>query len=284
MARVGSKAEVRAAVAGIRATGSTVGFVPTMGALHDGHLSLVRDAKQRCDTVIVSIFVNPTQFAPGEDFERYPRRIEEDSALLQTAGADLVWTPSTDQMYAPDAQVTVEPGALAARWEGEVRPGHFVGVATVVAKLLNVVQADVACFGEKDFQQLAIVRRLALDLDMGCEIIGCPIIRDSNGLALSSRNAYLSAEERAAGLSLPAALEAAHAAVGLGERDGRRLEAIMREAVAAHAGDAMALDYAAVVDPSTLEPLERVGEVGRAIIAGRVGATRLLDNRALTSA
>jgi len=276
--RVVSKGYARAAVHAARADGATVGFVPTMGALHEGHLSLARAAASRCDFVVTSIFVNPTQFGPGEDFERYPRRIEADTELLASAGVHLVWAPTVDVMYEPDAQIAVDPGPLARRWEGAVRPGHFGGVATVVAKLLSVVRPDAAFFGEKDYQQLAIVRRMERDLDLGVEIVGCPTIRDSYGLALSSRNAFLSAAERVTGLALPFALEAAAAACAGGERDGRALENVMRTTVAAHAGEAVTLDYAAVIDPDSLEPLSQVASVARAIIAGRVGGTRLLDN------
>jgi pantoate--beta-alanine ligase len=284
IAVVKSKVEVRSAIAAARAEGLTVALVPTMGALHDGHLSLVRAARKRCDFVVASIFVNPTQFGPGEDFERYPRRIETDSEMLAEAGASLVWTPDVAEMYAADAQVTVDPGPLAARWEGEIRPGHFAGVATIVTKLLSVVRPDAAFFGEKDYQQLAVVRTLERDLDLGVEIVGCPIIRDSDGLALSSRNAYLSPAERAAGIALPHALWAAASELMLGVRSARAIEAAMRAAAKTHAGDAIVLDYAAIVDPATLEPVERVDGPVRAIIAGRVGATRLLDNIELTPA
>jgi pantoate--beta-alanine ligase len=280
--RVSTKGEVRSAVEAAKREGKTVGFVPTMGALHEGHLSLVRAASRRCDVVAVSVFVNPTQFSPGEDFERYPRQIETDLELLASAGADLVWTPTTEEMYAPDAEVTVDPGPLATRWEGAVRPGHFAGMATIVTKLLSVVRPDAAFFGEKDYQQLVIVRSMVRDLDLGCEVAGCPIVRDPDGLALSSRNAYLSAEGREAGLGLAHALWAAATGLMQGERDARVLESAMREAAALHAGDALDLDYAAVVDPETLEPLARIEGPARAIIAGRVGTTRLLDNLALT--
>lgn len=281
--RVATKREMRAAIAAARTAGQSVGFVPTMGALHDGHLSLMRAAAARCDLVVASIFVNPTQFGPGEDFERYPRQLDADSELLGASGVHLVWTPSTEEMYAPSPQVSVDPGPLAARWEGAIRPGHFTGVATVVTKLLSVVRPDSAFFGEKDYQQLAIVRALVRDLDLGVDIVGCPIVRDPDGLALSSRNAYLSARERHAGLGLAHALWAAASDVLLGERDGRALEAAMRAAAARHAGDQLVLDYAAVVDAETLEPLTSLDRTARAIIAGRVGATRLLDNVALTA-
>ncbi len=276
--RIASKSEVRSAIAEARREGKTIGLVPTMGALHEGHLSLVRAAAARTDLVAVSIFVNPTQFAPGEDFERYPRRIEADLELLEAEGVEIAFTPSVDVMYGTGAQVTVDPGPLATRWEGEIRPGHFSGMATVVAKFLNVVRPDLAFFGEKDFQQLRIVERMVADLDLGVGVVACPIIRDRHGLALSSRNAYLTDDERSAALALPAALEAAAAALAWGEASGAALEAAMRAAVAEHAGDAVSLDYAAVVDPETLEPLALVDRRARAIIAGRVGATRLLDN------
>jgi len=276
--RIASKAEVRSAIAQAKREGKTVGLVPTMGALHAGHISLVHAACERTDLVVVSVFVNPTQFGPGEDFERYPRDIDGDIAMLAAEGVEIVFAPSTEAMYGAGALVGVDPGPLARRWEGEVRPGHFTGVATVVAKLLGIVRPDLAFFGEKDYQQLAIVRRMALDLDLGTGIVGCPIVRDRDGLALSSRNAFLSAEERAAALALPAALEAAAEALAWGEVGGEALGEAMRAAVAAHSPGAVALDYAAVVDAETLEPLAVVDRSARAIVAGRVGATRLLDN------
>ncbi len=276
-----SKAEVRGAVSAARREGKRIGFVPTMGALHEGHLSLVRAACSRTDFVIVSIFVNPTQFGPGEDFERYPRDLDADVALLAAEGVELVFAPSTETMYAPGTQVAVDPGPLADRWEGEIRPGHFRGVATIVTKLLNVVGADLAFFGDKDFQQLAIVRRLAEDLDVATGIVGCPIVRDADGLALSSRNAYLTAEQRAAALGLPEALEGAAQALAWGERSGDALVEAMRAAALGGREDVVELDYAAVVDPETLEPLVTVDRPARAIIAGRVGATHLIDNCSL---
>jgi pantoate--beta-alanine ligase len=279
--QIASKAEMRSAVAQACREGHTVGLVPTMGALHAGHLSLVAAARERTDLVVVSIFVNPTQFGPGEDFGRYPRRIDEDIEMLAGEGADIVFTPSTQTMYGDGALVTVDPGPLAARWEGEVRPGHFAGVATIVAKLLSLTRPDLAFFGEKDFQQLAIVKRMVHDLDLGAGIVGCQTVRDHDGLALSSRNAFLSAEGRHHALALAEALEAAAQALVWGERSGEALATVMREAAEAHAPGAIALDYAAAVDPLTLEPLDRVEGTARAIIAGRVGSTRLIDNCAL---
>ncbi|HEY5540013.1 MAG TPA: pantoate--beta-alanine ligase [Coriobacteriia bacterium] len=280
--RIASKSEMRAAIAEARREGKTIGFVPTMGALHRGHISLVRAACERTDIVVVSVFVNPTQFVPGEDFERYPRRVDEDIELLSAEGVELAFTPSVETMYTDDPVVTVDPGPLAKRWEGELRPGHFTGAATVVTKLFSIIRPDLAFFGEKDFQQLAIVRRMAIDLDLGVGVIGCPIVRDVDGLAFSSRNAYLSAEDRDHALALPEALEAAAQALAWGERSGEALDIIMRQAAGTRAPGALTLDYAAIVDPETLEPLATVDRPARAIIAGRVGGTRLIDNCAMT--
>jgi pantoate--beta-alanine ligase len=281
--RIASKGEVRSAIAAARREGKTVGLVPTMGALHEGHLSLVQAACKRTDIVMVSIFVNPTQFAPGEDFESYPRDIAADLELLSAEGVDLVFTPSVDEMYGRGAETTVEPGPLSLRWEGEIRPGHFTGVATVVAKLFNIVRPDLAFFGEKDYQQLRIVSRMTDDLDLGLGIVGCPIVRDASGLALSSRNAYLTPEQKAAALALPEALEAAAAALAWGERDARALEAIMAETIDNVGRDVVSLEYAAVVEPSSLEPAEVITGTARALIAARVGSTRLIDNCALVA-
>ncbi|HET6351239.1 MAG TPA: pantoate--beta-alanine ligase [Coriobacteriia bacterium] len=282
MERLGGKEEVRAAVAEARREGRSIGFVPTMGALHEGHLSLVRAASSRTDLVVASVFVNPTQFGPSEDFEAYPRDIDADMRMLSAEGVDIVFTPTPDIMYGDGPKVTVDPGELAMRWEGEVRPTHFVGVATVVTKLLNIVRPDLAFFGEKDFQQLQIVKRMVLDLDGGVGIVGCPIVREADGLALSSRNAYLSAQERALAVVVPDALNAAVEAACWGERDPRSLEAIVREKIAARQG--VELDYAAVVDPITLEPADDLDSPKRAIVAVRVGSTRLIDNCELKAA
>jgi len=277
--RVVSIEEVRQTVSSARREGTTVGFVPTMGALHAGHLSLVRAACKRTGFVVVSIFVNPTQFGPGEDFERYPRDLERDLDLLAAEGVELVFTPSVEVMYGTEAEravrVSVDPGPLGEIWEGATRPGHFRGVATVVAKLLNVVRPDLAFFGEKDYQQLAIVRRLVRDLDFQTGIVGCPVVRESDGLAMSSRNAYLSPPERTSALSLSRALEAAAEALAWDERSGDALARVMIDTVSATPG--VELDYAAVVDPETLTNVQRVDVPARAIIAARVGSTRLID-------
>jgi pantoate--beta-alanine ligase len=277
--RVASKAEARRAAADARAESKTTALVPTMGALHEGHLSLVRAACSRADYVAVSVFVNPTQFAPGEDYESYPRDLEADLQLLAAEGVDLVFTPSAGVMYEPDASVTVDPGPLAERWEGEVRPGHFAGVATVVTKLLSIFRPDLAFFGEKDYQQLQVVRRLVTDLDLGAAVVACPIVRDRDGLALSSRNVRLSADERVAALRIPAALEAAAEALAWGEVEARALE---REMLARFMGvQDLFLDYAVVADPETLEPLDTVDGPARVLIAARVGDVHLIDNCAL---
>lgn len=279
MERVASKAEARRAAADARAEGKTIALVPTMGALHEGHLSLVRAACNRADYVVVSVFVNPTQFGPGEDYESYPRDLDADLQLLAAEGVDLVFNPSASVMYEPDASVTVDPGPLAERWEGEARPGHFTGVATVVTKLLSIVRPDLAFFGEKDYQQLQVVRRLVCDLDLGVTIVAAPIVRDRDGLALSSRNVRLSASERAAALAIPGALEGAAEVLAWGETDARSLE---REMFARFLGlELLELDYACVVDPETLEPLDTVDRPARVVIAARVGDVRLIDNCAL---
>jgi pantoate--beta-alanine ligase len=277
---LGSKDEVRQAVSAARREGKRIALVPTMGALHEGHLSLVRAACGRADYVIVSIFVNPTQFAPDEDFESYPRDLDGDSAVLRAEGADIVFTPTPAVMYAADAQVTVDPGPLASVLEGETRPTHFRGVCTVVAKLFSIAQPDLAFFGEKDFQQLAVVKRMARDLDLPVRVVGCPIVREADGLAMSSRNAYLSAQERAAATVLYRSLRTAETLALDGERDAALLADAMEECIAAE--PLAVLDYALVVDAATLDPLDAVGDVpARALVAARIGATRLIDNIAL---
>lgn len=276
--RIGSKEEIRAAVAEARKEGRKIGFVPTMGALHEGHLSLVRAATARTDFVVVSIFVNPTQFGPSEDFERYPRDIDADLRLLDSENVDVAFTPTVATMYGTGSQVSIDPGPLAARWEGERRPVHFSGVATVVSKLFNIVNADLAFFGEKDFQQLRIIQRLAADLDFHTVPVGVPIVRDHDGLALSSRNRYLSEADRSAALAVPGALGAARELLASGVGDASALEDAMRETLEASGVEP---DYVAVVDASTLEPLVEVTGEARALIAARVGTTRLIDNCAL---
>jgi pantoate--beta-alanine ligase len=259
-----------------RKRAGTVGFVPTMGALHAGHLSLVEAARRENDLVVVSVFVNPTQFGPREDYARYPRDLEKDEALLERAGADAVFAPSVEVMYPPGAETTVDVGSVAAPLEGERRPGHFRGVATVVLKLLGIVTPDRAYFGEKDAQQLAVVRRLVADLDVSVEIRACPIVREPDGLALSSRNAYLAPAERRAATVLFRALRAAEEAWRQGERRGSVLRETMRRTLQ---GEPLAkIDYAAVADPATFREADMAQGPLRLLLAVHVGETRLIDN------
>ena len=251
-----------------------LGFVPTMGALHAGHLSLVEIARRRCATVVVSVFVNPLQFAPGEDLARYPRDLPGDVDKLAQAGVDAVFAPEAERFVADGLTTTVSVAGLTGPLEGVFRPGHFDGVTTIVTKLLNVVQPDVAVFGEKDYQQLAVIRRMVDDLDLPVEIVAAPIVRDDDGLALSSRNRYLSADERARALVLSRALRDA-ARTWSGDADAAR--AVLRRTLGAVAG--IDVDYADVVDEHTLVALHGDGHHrARAVLAARVGATRLIDN------
>lgn len=280
MERLGSKEEVRQAIAEARREDKRIALVPTMGALHDGHLSLVQAARQRADYVAVSVFVNPTQFGHGEDFESYPRDIARDIDLLGAEGTDLVFTPTAEVMYASDADMTIDPGRLGTVLEGATRPGHFAGVCTVVAKLLAIVRPDIAFFGEKDFQQLVVIKRMVRDLDFPVKIVGAPIVRECDGLAMSSRNARLSREEREAATVLYRALRGAETLALDGEAAVHLLEDEMRMTIEDE--PLAALDYAVVVDSATLEPLVSVGtRPARALVAARVGTTRLIDNIAV---
>jgi pantoate--beta-alanine ligase len=271
-----SVAALRAFVRAARQDGKTIGFVPTMGALHEGHVTLMKRAKSDCDIVVVSIFVNPTQFGPNEDFTRYPRDLSADSTLAQRAGVDALFTPSVETIYPPGDRTVVEVGELGIRWEGERRPGHFRGVATVCAKLFQIVRPDRAYFGQKDYQQLKIVERLSADLFFPHVIVPVPTVREKDGLALSSRNAYLSPEERRGARVLSRALNAARDLFDSGERSGSALESEMARVFAE---DPRAeVDYAVVVDADTLEPLESIHEKAVALVAAKVGATRLIDN------
>jgi pantoate--beta-alanine ligase len=253
-----------------------LGLVPTMGALHAGHLSLVRRAREDCPTVAMSIFVNPAQFGPHEDLTRYPRPLERDLQLAEAAGVDLVFNPPAEEMYPPKFTTYVDPGGPATRWEGERRPGHFRGVATVVAKLFVVVSPQRAYFGEKDFQQLQVVRRLAADLALPVEVVGCSIIREPDGLALSSRNVYLTAEQRQYATALYRALQEGQRQVAAGERDADRIRSAVDRVLLDTPG--VEPDYVAIVDPATLEPLERLDRPARALVAARLGHVRLIDN------
>jgi pantoate--beta-alanine ligase len=252
-----------------------VALVPTMGALHEGHRTLVRAARERAASVVVSVFVNPTQFGPGEDFDRYPRTWDADLAALAEEGADLVFHPGVDDVYPADALgVTVEPGPVGGILEGAIRPGHFAGVLTVVGKLFGLVRPDVALFGEKDYQQLTLIRAMARELALGVEVVGVPIVREDDGLALSSRNRYLAPEQRAAAAAISAALRAGAAA-------GRRGGAAVLAAAAAVLDDepALARDYLELTDPD-LGPAPTDG-AARLLVAARAGTTRLLDNVAV---
>jgi len=256
-----------------------LGLVPTMGALHEGHLSLVRAARERCDLVAASIFVNPTQFAPGEDFAKYPRSFERDCELLQKEGVALLFAPSAEEMYPAGAVTWVEVEGISDRLCGRSRPGHFRGVSTVVAKLFHVVEPDVAFFGQKDAAQLAIIRRMVVDLMMPVEIVACAIVREADGLAMSSRNAYLDELQRQQALVLYRSLTAARELFERGERGARALEEAGKRVFAGE--PAVRLDYLEIVDPETLEPLRIVTRRALVAVAGFVGSTRLIDNLVL---
>jgi len=272
--------ELRRTVDVWRAAGDRIGFVPTMGALHAGHLSLVRLARGRAAKVVASVFVNPTQFGPSEDFSRYPRQPEKDGAMLEEAGCDLLFLPDVATIYPPGNATFVEPAGAAEGLEGACRPGHFRGVATVVCALFNLVRADVAVFGEKDAQQLAVIRQMVRDLHLPVEIVPGPTVREADGLAMSSRNAYLSAEERRAATVLHRSLRAAEAAIGEGERRGDAVRERLREIL--NTEPLARVEYAEVVDADSFRPVETLR--GRLVLplAVRIGGTRLIDNIRLT--
>lgn len=266
--------ELTRAVAQLKRRGS-LALVPTMGALHAGHMALIEEGQRRTDSVAASLFVNPLQFGAGEDLSRYPRQEEQDALVLEEAGCDLLWAPLIDDVYPQGFSTTIKVSGVSERWEGEARPGHFDGVATVVARLLLSVRPDVALFGEKDFQQLAVIRRMALDLDLPVEIVGVATVREADGLALSSRNAYLSKNERQRAIALPKALIEAR-------------NSILRDAAVGHAlqqgkqtlvdAGFLSIDYFALVDAATLAPLDEPQGEMRLIAAATIGATRLIDN------
>jgi len=269
-------AETRAAVRELRAAGRTVGLVPTMGALHAGHVSLVRAAREQCDAVVVSIFVNPTQFGPNEDFAKYPRTWDADCALLEREGAALIFAPDASEMYPAGASTFVEVEGVSDRLDGASRPGHFRGVATVVAKLFHIVAADKAFFGQKDAAQVAVLRRMVRDMNFDLELVVCPAVREPDGLALSSRNRYLSAEERKQALVLRRALRQVQEQVAGGVVESA---ALVREALAVLAEQpAVRVDYLRIVDPSSLEDVTDVRGGALVAVAAWVGATRLIDN------
>jgi pantoate--beta-alanine ligase len=271
--------EARAACRDARASRKRLGLVPTMGALHEGHLSLVRAAKAQCDAVAVSIFVNPTQFAPTEDLSKYPRQFDRDCQLLEEEGIEILFAPSVDEIY-PHGQVTwVLVERLSEKLDGRSRPGHFRGVTTIVAKLFNVIEPDAAFFGQKDAAQLAVIRRMVQDLNFPVEIVACPIVREADGLAMSSRNAYLNREERDRALVLQRSLQQVQQEFQAGEKIATKLISAAKEVLAREPH--VVLDYFEVVDPDTLDPVERISQKTLVAVAAYVGSTRLIDNLVL---
>ncbi len=264
-----------------RAEGKKIALVPTMGYLHEGHLSLMRAVRNRADAVVASIFVNPTQFGPNEDLERYPRDFERDGKLSESVGVDVIFAPQPADMYPSGYQTYVEVTDVTGPLCGGSRPGHFRGVATVVAKLFNIVEPHMAIFGEKDYQQLTVIRRMVADLNMNIEIIGYPIVREHDDLAMSSRNVYLSAEQRGKALRLNLALKEAQGLIDKGERQSDSILARVREVL--QPGEDVRIDYAQICRPDTLEDLTRVDDRALLALAVYVGATRLIDNRILTA-
>ncbi|MFZ1805479.1 MAG: pantoate--beta-alanine ligase [Nitrospira sp.] len=264
----------------LRRQGVTIGFVPTMGALHDGHRELIRAARLRCDALVVSIFVNPTQFGPQEDLAKYPRPISRDRALCRKEGVDVCFEPTAEAMYPNGFQTMVTLPTIARRWEGEIRPHHFSGVATVVTKLFGIVRPQVALFGQKDFQQSALVRQLVKDLNLGIEVVVHPTVREADGLAMSSRNVYLLQEERTRAITLYKSLRAGAEVIRRGVTDGKAVQSAM--AYVLKKEPAMTIDYLALCNPSTLEPLCDV--TSRVVLLGavRLGSVRLIDNLLVT--
>ena len=268
--------DMRAVSRRAKRDGKRVGFVPTMGALHEGHLSLVRAARERCEFVVVSIFVNPTQFGPNEDFAKYPRALKEDSKLLAAAKVDAIFAPEVEEIYPAGAVTWVEVSGMSETLCGRFRPGHFRGVATVVSKLFNIVEPDVAFFGQKDAAQCAILKKMVRDLAQPVEVVICPTVRESDGLAMSSRNAYLSSEDRSRALALYQSLKKVNALYADGQRDSTRLIAAGKELLSAESG--VSVDYLEIVDAATLEPLAAAVSGALVAVAARVGGTRLIDN------
>lgn len=269
--------EVKEFISSLKREGKTIGFVPTMGYLHEGHLSLVRCSKRDNDITVVSIFVNPTQFGKNEDYDRYPRDLQRDLNLLQREGVDIVLAPSVEDMYPKGYSTYVEETELSKLWEGTFRPGHFRGVCTVVTKLFNIVKPDKAYFGEKDYQQLKIIQKMVKDLNMDIEVIGCPIVRDSEGLAMSSRNVYLSPEERKQVTAIYKSFKLAQKLVEEGLKEPRKLEEEIKKFLASFPL-IKKIDYVAVVNPNTLEPAEEIKGGERILVAVRMPSARLIDN------
>jgi pantoate--beta-alanine ligase len=273
---VGTIAEMRALRRSAKSGGKRLGLVPTMGALHEGHLSLVRAAREKTDVIATSIFVNPTQFGPTEDFSRYPRALEKDCAILQREGVEFVFAPAVEEMYPAGAVTWVTVEGLSDRLCGKSRPGHFRGVATVVAKLFHIIEPDAAFFGQKDAAQHAIIRKMVRDLDMPVAIEVCPIVREADGLALSSRNAYLNAEERKSALVLYRSLQCAQELFRTGERNSAKLIAAALQEFTSESN--VRLDYFEIVNPDSLEPVLDTSSPSLAAVAAYVGNTRLIDN------
>jgi pantoate--beta-alanine ligase len=268
--------QLRETLAPARQSGKRIGVVPTMGALHEGHLSLVRASQAECQTTVVTIFVNPTQFGPKEDFSKYPRTLDKDLAALATCGPALVFAPTVEEMYPAGFSSWVEVGAVSEPLEGACRPGHFRGVATVVMKLFQMVGADVAYFGQKDYQQTLVIRRMVRDLDVPIEIKVCPTVREADGLAMSSRNAYLDPQARRRALVLWKSLDLAQTLVNQGQRDAGAIRAAMEKQILT-AEDAQ-IEYIALADPETLAPVDEIRQRAVALLAVRIGGTRLIDN------
>jgi pantoate--beta-alanine ligase len=267
---------MRSAVRELQRAGKKVGLVPTMGALHEGHLSLVRQAKSECDVAVATIFVNPAQFAPNEDFSKYPRTLDSDLQLLDSANCDLAFVPSREEMYPPDASTFIEPPQVAQPLEGAFRPAHFRGVATIVLKLFNIIPADQAYFGQKDFQQALVIQRMVADLNLPVQVVLCPIIREADGLAMSSRNRYLSSIERLQALALSRALKLVVDQVSRGVRDASVLKSQMQEVL--ETAGIERVDYATIADQKTLAEVTLLDSPAVALIAAFVGTTRLIDN------
>ena len=275
--QIADPAEMQREALAWRAVGKRIAFVPTMGYLHEGHAALLRDGRKRGDVLVLSIFVNPTQFGPHEDFERYPRDLPRDLAIAEKEGTDVVFLPAKEAMYPAGHSTYVDVGGVSEPLEGEKRPGHFRGVATIVTKLFGCVQPHAAIFGQKDWQQLAVIRRMVADLSLPVEVVGHPIVRESDGLALSSRNVYLSAAERARALGLSRGLAKAEALFRSGER---RASALVSAAKAEIAPDAsVVIEYVALVDPDTLRAVDPAPSRALMALAVKVGKTRLIDNR-----
>jgi pantoate--beta-alanine ligase len=276
MKLIQSVTEMKAVCREITRSGRTLGFVPSMGALHDGHASLVRASRAQCQATAVSIFVNPLQFGPTEDLDKYPRTMARDSKILRELGVDVLYAPTASEMYPPGATTYVEVQGTSERLDGGSRPGHFRGVATVVAKLFEIVRPDRAFFGQKDAAQVAVLRRMVRDLDMDVELVVCPIVREKDGLAMSSRNRYLNADERRQALVLNRSLIRVQHVADAGERDAVKLIEAGKSVIAEE--PAARVDYFAVVDPDTLEPVSNISRGALVAVAAHIGATRLIDN------